>query len=81
MALGSSCSSSFNFSADFRNVCMGFVTGHGYEKCEHKLRRTATSATNTAQSLDTSMFSLVAVPLRAATYTATNCYKNTKEGR
>ena len=30
MALGSSCSSSFNFSADFRNVCMGFVTGHGY---------------------------------------------------
>lgn len=44
--------------------------------CEYKLNFTATSATNTAQRLDTPGFSAVAVTKNTATGTATTATKN-----
>ena len=43
--------------------------------CEYKLNFTATSATNTAQRLDTPGFSAVAVTKNTATGTATTATK------
>jgi hypothetical protein len=75
--IGSSCSSSYNFLAKFQKSWYRKIKEYkDYGKCEYKLARTATSATNRLETLDIPHFSAVAVLKNSATSTATTATKN-----
>lgn len=74
--MGSSGSSTFNFSAKFQKLCKKkYKNIKDYAVSEYELRITATTATYSAESLDISRFSRVAVRKSTATTTATTATK------
>lgn len=76
-AIGSSCSSSYNFLAKFQKVVQ---EKNIYSKIMRRVSintpGTATSATNRLETLDIPHFSAVAVPKNSATSSATTATKN-----
>lgn len=76
-AIGSSCSSSYNFLAKFQKVVQ---EKNIYSKIMRSVSintpGTATSATNRLKTLDIPRFSVVAVPKNSATSSATTATKN-----
>jgi hypothetical protein len=76
-AIGSSCSSSYNFLAKFQKSWYREIKEFkDYAECEYKLASTATTATNRLETLDIPHFSAVAVPKNSATSSATTATKN-----
>jgi len=75
-AIGSSCSSSYNFSAKFQKSWYREIKENkDYAECEYKHACTATSATNKPETLDIPDFYAVAVSKSSATSSATTATK------